>query len=41
MQPSTVTELVEDVGEGPAWSLAKHREREGRQKKLPWNVVMS
>jgi hypothetical protein len=40
MQPSTVTELVEDVGEGKAWSLAKHREREGRQKKLPWNTFI-
>jgi hypothetical protein len=40
MQPSTVTELVDDVGEGDPWSLAKHREREGRQKKLPWITIV-
>jgi hypothetical protein len=41
VRPSTVTELVDDVGEGDPWSLAKHREREGRQKKLPWTKILN
>jgi hypothetical protein len=39
MQPSTVTDIVKDVGGGSAWSLAKHREREGHQKKVPWEYI--
>jgi hypothetical protein len=37
--PSTVTRLVEAVGDGD-WNLAGHDERDGPQLKVPWSVVM-
>lgn len=39
-RPSTVTSIVDDVGEGDPWNLARHRERQSRQKKIPWSAVM-
>ena len=39
-RPSTVTGAIDDVGEGDPWNLARHCERQSRQKKLPWSEVM-
>ncbi|QCC47433.1 hypothetical protein [Halobellus limi] len=42
-KPSTVTRIVREIAleDGEPWSVAKHREREARQKKVPWSEVMS
>jgi hypothetical protein len=38
-RPSTVTKIVDDVGDGD-WNLAGHSERDSRQQKVPWTAVM-
>jgi len=37
MRPSTVTRVVEEIGDGE-WNLAGHQRRE-RQQKVPWTAV--
>lgn len=41
-RPSTVTRIVRDIAleDGEPWSLAEHRQRQSRQKKIPWSGVM-
>lgn len=40
-RPSTVTRLVEDVGDGE-WDLSGHVDRDGaEQQKLPWSEVFN
>jgi hypothetical protein len=42
-KPSTVTRIVRDIAleDGEPWSVSEHRERQTRQKKIPWSEVMS
>lgn len=38
-RPSTVTSIINDVGDGE-WNMASHSERESQQQKVPWPEVM-
>lgn len=42
-KPSTVTRIVREIAleDGEPWSVAGHKERQSRQKKIPWSEVMS
>ena len=38
LEPSEVTELVNEIGDGE-WNLSGHRQRQSRQQKVPWTEV--